>query len=100
MGKSYLSSTIGSYSVGQKETQVFQPLFLMGVKVCDRFLVKLFLLKSSELPHTKLMVHRTFTSPSEGFVMHCYHYPVFYINLPWPIEANSSETLLPPLRLG
>ena len=48
MGKSYLSSTIGSYSVDQKETQVFQPLFLMGLKVCDRFLVKVFLLKSTD----------------------------------------------------
>lgn len=46
------------------------------------------------------MVHKTFTSPSEGFVMYCYNQPVFYINLTWPIEANSSETILPPLRLG
>ena len=48
MGKSYLSSTIGSYSVDQKETQVFQPLFLIGLKVCDRFLVKLFLWKNTD----------------------------------------------------
>ena len=32
--------------------------------------------------------------------MNCYNQPVFYINLAWPIEANSSETILPPLRLG
>ena len=48
MSNSYQSNTIGSYSVDQKETQVFQPLFLMGLKVCDRFLVKVFLLKSTD----------------------------------------------------
>ena len=63
---------------------------LMGLKFCDRFLVKLFPLKSTDIKTNNLklqhthpikMAHKTFSFPSEAFRKHCYHNQPFTIKL-------------------